>query len=86
MQTPIKPVLFLDGYNRMNYKSVFLISPGRSRAVFLEEIETAGLTSHDLNFLKEKVFNIMAQKLIDYKAAWITVDSITKETSAGSTK
>lgn len=71
MQTPIKPVLFLDGYNRMNYKSVFLISPGRSRAVFLDEIETAGMTAKDVNLLKEKVFKIMEQKLIQYKAAWI---------------
>ncbi|MET0299364.1 MAG: lysophospholipid acyltransferase family protein, partial [Flavitalea sp.] len=42
MQTPIKPILFLDGYDRMNYKNVFLLSPGRSRAIFLEEIPTAG--------------------------------------------
>ena len=78
MQTPIKPVLFLDGYDRMNYKSPLMISPGRCRAVFLEEIPTAGLTSHDLNFLKEKVFTIMEQKLIQYKASWIKVENLSK--------
>jgi 1-acyl-sn-glycerol-3-phosphate acyltransferase len=78
MQTPIKPVLFLDGYNRMNYRSVMSISPGRSRAVFLEEIPTAGLRSQDLNFLKEKVFSIMEQKLIQYKASWIKTENLSK--------
>ena len=71
MQTPIKPILFLDGYNRMNYRSIFLLTPGRCRSVFLDEIPTAGLTPADLNFLKQKVFNIMEQKLIQYKASWI---------------
>ena len=71
MQTPIKPVLFLDGYNRMHYKSIFSLRPGRSRSVFLDEISTSGLTMNDLNFLKEKVFSIMEQKLIQYKASWI---------------
>jgi len=78
MQTPIKPVLFLDAYDRMNYKSALLISPGRSRAVFLEEIPTAGLHSQDLNFLKEQVFTIMEQKLIQYKASWIKAENLIK--------
>jgi 1-acyl-sn-glycerol-3-phosphate acyltransferase len=79
MQTPIKPVLFLDGYDRMNYKNAFLISPGRSRAVFLEEIPTAGLNSRDLNYLKEKVFTIMQQKLIQYNASWIKAENLSHE-------
>src|SRR5688572_18979118 len=37
-QTPIKPVLFLDAYRRMNYSSVFSMTPGRSRIVYLDEI------------------------------------------------
>ncbi len=36
-QTPIKPILFLDAYDRLNYKSIFSFTPGRSRAVYLEE-------------------------------------------------
>ncbi|MEJ7671377.1 MAG: 1-acyl-sn-glycerol-3-phosphate acyltransferase [Chitinophagaceae bacterium] len=39
-QTPIKPILFLDTYDRLNYTSIFSLSPGRSRAVFLEETST----------------------------------------------
>ncbi|RYG05735.1 MAG: 1-acyl-sn-glycerol-3-phosphate acyltransferase [Chitinophagaceae bacterium] len=71
MQTPIKPILFLDGYDRMNYKNVFLLSPGRSRAIFLDEIPTAGLSMKDVNLLKQTVFDTMEQKLIEYKASWI---------------
>ncbi len=70
-QTPIKPVLFLDAYSRMHYRSVFSINPGRSRSVFLAPIPVEGLTSKDLPALKQKVFDIMEQKLREYKAGWI---------------
>jgi 1-acyl-sn-glycerol-3-phosphate acyltransferase len=70
-QTPIKPVLFLDAYSRMHYKSLLSLSPGRSRSVFLEEIPVAGFTSHDLPKLKQQVYEAMEKKLVEYKAAWI---------------
>ncbi len=70
-QTPIKPVLFLDAYDRLKYTSIFSLSPGRSRAVFLEETSTAGLSSSDTNFLKEKIYKQMHDGLIKYKASWI---------------
>jgi 1-acyl-sn-glycerol-3-phosphate acyltransferase len=70
-QTPIKPILFLDAYDRMNYNSVFSIKPGKSRSVFLQEIPVEGLTLEDVDILKEKVFKIMEEKLIEYKASWI---------------
>ncbi len=70
-QTPVKPVLFLDTFYRMHYSTIFSLTPGRSRAVFLEEISVDGLTLKDLNFLKEKVYRIMEEKLIFYKAGWI---------------
>ncbi|HUR10757.1 MAG TPA: lysophospholipid acyltransferase family protein, partial [Flavitalea sp.] len=70
-QTPIKPVLFLDGYNRMNYRSLFSLTPGISRSVFLEEIPVEGLTLKEVSNLKFKVQKIMETKLIEYKASWI---------------
>jgi 1-acyl-sn-glycerol-3-phosphate acyltransferase len=70
-QTPIKPVLFLDAYSRMHYKSLLSLNPGRSRSVFLEEIPVVGLTSHDVPKLKQQVFEAMEKKLIEYKAEWI---------------
>jgi 1-acyl-sn-glycerol-3-phosphate acyltransferase len=70
-QTPIKPILILDSYKRMSYESVFSMNPGRSRSVFLDEISVQGLTSKDVIGLRQKVFSIMEQKLIEYDAAWI---------------
>ena len=70
-QTPIKPVLFLDAYDRMGYESIFSITPGRSRSVYLEEIPVDGLTLDDVDFLREQVYKIMEEKLIAYRASWI---------------
>lgn len=70
-QTPIKPVLFLDAYTRMHYRSLLSLNPGRSRSVFLEEVAVAGLTSADLPKLKQQVYEIMEKKLRAYKAEWI---------------
>jgi len=70
-QTPIKPVLILDTYDRLNYKSIFSLSPGRSRAVFLDETDTASLSIRDVAMLKEKIFKQMEDALIRYKASWI---------------
>jgi 1-acyl-sn-glycerol-3-phosphate acyltransferase len=71
-QTPIKPVLFLDTYNRMHYKTVFSLTPGKCRAVYLEEIPVNGLTIADTYKLKEKVFAIMENKLKEYHVAWLS--------------
>jgi len=70
-QTPIKPVLVLDAYNRMNYKSILSLNPGRCRIVYMNEIPVAGLTLGDTAKRKERVFVVMEKKLKDYKAAWI---------------
>jgi len=70
-QTAIKPILFLDTYNRLNPKTVLSFTPGKCRAVYLEEISVKGLTLKDVKLLKEKVYKIMEQKLIFYKASWI---------------
>lgn len=74
-QTPIKPVLFLDAYERMHYRSVFSLNPGRSRSVFLEEIPVAGYTPKDVKQLRDLVHSIMEKKLLEYKAAWIMQDN-----------
>ena len=69
-QTPIKPVLFLDAYRRMPYESMFLMTPGSSRIVYLDEISVAGYTLANMETLKDKVYDIMEKKLMDYDAAW----------------
>ena len=70
-QTPIKPVLFLDTYDRMRYETIFSVKPGKSRSVYLQEVPVEGLTLDNVDFLKEKVYKIMEEKLIEYKASWI---------------
>jgi len=62
----------LDAYDRLNYKSILSLTPGRSRAVYLDEISVEGLTIKDVPMLKEKAHKLMEEKLIEYKASWIT--------------
>lgn len=69
-QTPVKPVLFLDAYRRMPYETLFRMTPGISRVVYLDEIPVESYTTADVSVLKEKVYDIMEQKLIEYNAAW----------------
>jgi 1-acyl-sn-glycerol-3-phosphate acyltransferase len=70
-QKPIRPILFLDTYDRLNYKSIFSLNPGKCRAVYLSETLTDGLTLNDITALKEKVYRQMQIALIKYKASWI---------------
>ena len=70
-QTPIKPVLYPDAYDRMNYTSIFSLTPGKNRAIFLEEIPVDGLTLADLPAVKQKTHELMDKKLREYKASWI---------------
>jgi 1-acyl-sn-glycerol-3-phosphate acyltransferase len=69
--TPIKPILFLDTYDRMSYTSIFTLSPGNSRSIFLEEISVEGLSINQMGILKKKVFDQMEAKLREYHATWI---------------
>ncbi len=69
-QTPVKPVLFLDAYRRMNYKTIFSLTPGRSRLLYLGEIPVEKYSAEDVIQLKEEVYAIMEKKLIEYDAAW----------------
>lgn len=69
-QTPVKPVLFLDAYTRMPYESLFLMTPGISRIVYLDEIPVNGYTLENVKELKDKVYAVMEKKLVEYNAAW----------------
>jgi len=70
-QTPVKPVLFLDTYERMHYSSVFSLNPGKLRTVFLPEVSVEGLTIEDLPALRAKVFGMMEKGLKENRASWI---------------
>jgi len=70
--TVIQPVIFLDAYDRLHYRSIFSLTPGKSRAVFLEEIAADKMQIEDLPYLKQLAFEKMEAALIRYKATWIT--------------
>jgi 1-acyl-sn-glycerol-3-phosphate acyltransferase len=67
MQTPIKPLLFIDTVDRLHYKSIFVLTPGPNRVVHLPEIAVDGLTMHDLKTLKQKVHDIMDAGMRKYR-------------------
>ena len=75
-KTPIRPLLFLDCYKRMNPSSFFNISIGRCRVVHLDEIPVEGLTIRDVPVLRQKVHAVMEEGLRRYKAEWIVEDNI----------
>lgn len=66
-QTPIKPILFVDTLDRLHYKSIFNLTPGKNRAVYLQEIDVKGLTLKDVATLKQKVYTIMEDGLKRYR-------------------
>jgi 1-acyl-sn-glycerol-3-phosphate acyltransferase len=65
--TPIKPILFVDNNERLNQKSIFSLTPGICRCVYLDEINVnAYHTKHDIHLLKQKVYDIMDEGLRRY--------------------
>jgi len=76
--TPIQPVLFLDAYDRMHYRSLFTLTPGRSRAVFLEPVPVEGYGIESIPVLKQAVYEEMESALLRYKATWIDAKTVTE--------
>lgn len=66
-QTPIKPVLFVDTLDRMHHRSLFELTPGMNRVVYLEEISVEGLILKDIPALKNKVYDMMEEGLKRYR-------------------
>ena len=67
-QTPIKPILFLDTVDRLHYRSIFSLTPGKSRLLFMDEVPVNGLQMSDMKPLKEAVFNKMEEGLLRYRS------------------
>jgi 1-acyl-sn-glycerol-3-phosphate acyltransferase len=63
MQTPIKPILFIDTHKRMHYKNIWQLNPGICRTVYLNEIPVDGYTLKEVLLLKNKVHAIMEEGL-----------------------
>ncbi len=69
-QTPIKPILFIDTIKRMHWKSIFSLSPGKNRVIFLEEIPVHTYNMKEVQVLKSTVYQIMEQAIIKYRAQY----------------
>lgn len=68
MQTPIKPLLFVDTVDRLHYTTIFGLTPGPSRVIHLPEIPVAGLSMSDVKALKQNVHDVMETGLRKYRS------------------
>lgn len=66
-QTAIQPVLFVDTLDRMHYGSLFSLTPGINRTVFLEAIEVKGYSISQLKELKQLVHAKMEAGMRRYR-------------------
>ena len=66
-KTPIKPVLLVDTLERLHYRSIFRLTPGVNRVVYLEEVPVTGLHVKDIPLLKHKVYTLMESGLMRYR-------------------
>lgn len=66
-QVPIIPITFLDNYKRLEMESLFSgkAGPGIARAIVHEPISTIGLTEKDITVLRDNVFNIINNQLLN---------------------
>src|SRR5207253_9916004 len=67
-ETPIKPVLFIDTVDRLHFRSIFTLTPGKCRVVFMDEVPVQGLTMEDLPALKQQVHDMMDSGLRRYRS------------------
>jgi 1-acyl-sn-glycerol-3-phosphate acyltransferase len=66
-QTPIKPLLFIDTVDRMHWRGIFELTPGRSAVVFMKEISIHNYTMKQLPQLKQYVHDVMDEGLRRYR-------------------
>jgi len=74
----IQPVLLLDSFDRLHFSSLFKLTPGKSRAIYIEQIKPSDYPHADPKELKAITEKIMSDKLIEYKAPWINIKNHSK--------
>lgn len=69
-QVPVIPITFFTNYKRLEMAGLFSgkAGPGIAKAVIHEPIPTLGMTEDDVPALREKVFQIINDELLAYKA------------------
>lgn len=68
-QTSIKPLLFIDTEKRLHQSSLFNLTPGLNRVVYLEEVKVEGFTVKDIKALKQQTFEVMEAGLRRYHSS-----------------
>jgi 1-acyl-sn-glycerol-3-phosphate acyltransferase len=67
MQIPIQPILMIDAVDRMHFDSVFSLTPGPNRVVYLDTIQVTNYTMDDVEKLKTEVYDLMDAGLRKYR-------------------
>ncbi|ULQ53807.1 lysophospholipid acyltransferase family protein [Flavihumibacter fluvii] len=67
-QTPIQPIIFPDSVNRLGHHSVFSLSAGTCRAVYLPMVEMTNFTDQGIADLKQLVYQEMGDALVRYRS------------------
>lgn len=67
----IQPIVFPDALDRLHYRSVFSLTPGWSRALYLDPIDPLAYPHLDHKGLKALAVERMSRQLIASKASWI---------------
>jgi len=67
MQIPIQPILMIDAVDRMHFESVFTLTPGPNRVVYLKTVEVSAYTLEDIEQLKTEVYQMMDEGLRRYR-------------------
>ena len=67
MQVPIQPILMIDAVDRMHFDSVFSLTPGPNRVVYLETIDVSKYSMDDIEKLKNEVYDLMDAGLKRYR-------------------
>jgi 1-acyl-sn-glycerol-3-phosphate acyltransferase len=67
MQIPIQPILMIDAVDRMHFESVFSLTPGANRVVYLKTVEVSTYTLEDIEKLKTEVYQMMDQGMRRYR-------------------
>lgn len=68
MQIPIQPILMIDAVDRMHFDSVFSLTPGPNRVVYLKAVDVSKYTMDDLEILKKKVYQLIDEGLRRYRS------------------
>jgi 1-acyl-sn-glycerol-3-phosphate acyltransferase len=66
-QTAIQPIILPDTIKRLHYRSVFSLTPGINRIIYLQKVGVSNYTMNDIQLLKQQVYNLMEHALKKYQ-------------------